>query len=287
MEQADPYATRRARLAAGLAPDLRPDQLVTICFAMVPWLDETPATFAFFEEMRTVHEAAGLEPTGDPIELWDAAYELVGTYKEVARRHDAPGYVSAAEAALAGADPASLEMSTDSISLDGKIPARVALRVGEARIELEALESKKGNLWYSVVDDTCQPARGGVAIEPTGLLPTVVELAGAKITLGPAPVYDRETRRYRDDEFEPFDPKRVVERPITMGGHHFEARVVVSVRRDGRWNVTARLIPQESIPASSVGRSGASGRRTAQGQESGGGAHELSERELIEALRDR
>ena len=282
------FAEQRRELAASLKQHLPPEQAWTIAFAVVPWLDHAEATFTFFERLREVQTAVeALNPTENPDGAWDASYKLVDRYRDVASEYGAARYVAAAEAAMSGADPSKVDIERPSSDLGDTLPTHVTLKVGSHLLHLEALASQRGNLWYSLVSKGGGAARSGVAVESKGEgLPSTVDIEGTTLSLGPAPLWDKASRRYVEGAFEPFDLKRQIEQVVALGGHRFECRIVVSVRRDGRWNVTARLVPQEPVRADTRGTSPhRAGRGSTSAAATPAGGFSNRESELLRALR--
>lgn len=290
-EERNSYNAQRDELAERLGRTMPKDRASAVAFAAVPWLERGTGTHRLFEQLRVVHTEFMADFGGDgPEESKEgSARETVLRYRDVAAEHGAQAYVEAAEAALAGADVSSLDGEADSLlEVDGPIPERLILEVGSAEFELAALASKKGNLWYSLTDDSGNPARGGVAIPSEDSdLPDDVRLEGASLRLGPAALWDSTARAYSPTDFEPFDLKRVVERDIVVSGHRFEARVVVSVRKDGNWNVTARVSPRQAVPADQVGRRPSPSRRGTEPHVSAStDGPSARESDLLKALRE-
>lgn len=288
-EERNSYSAQRDELAERLGPSMPKDRARTVAFAVVPWLERGAGTHRFFEELREVHTEFMADFGDGPEESKEeSARETVLRYRGLASEHGAQAYVEAAEAALAGADVSALEGADALVEVEGPIPERLVLEVGSTELELAALASKKGNLWYSLTDDSGKPSRGGVAIPSEDSdLPDEVRLEGAPLRLGPAPLWDSTARAYSPTDFEPFDLKRVVERDVVVSGHRFEARVVVSVRKDGNWNVTARVSPQEAVPADQVGRRPSPSRRSAEPHVSASAdGPSAQESDLLKALRE-
>lgn len=293
------YQRDRRALANEIHGLLPAEDAAVTAYARIPWLDRAEATHAFFEELTTRHErfAGDQAEAESPDEVTRLAREAVEDYLDIARHFEAEGYTRAARSALAGAtvdDGATVDGQAPALRTSGSLrtgeasggglPGAVEVLVGHTVLILEPLESKSGNVWYAQVSDSGRWLRSGEAVEPGRAgLPDKVQVADLTLELGPAPLWDEEARQYSEEEYEPFDVKRLVEREVTLGGHEFRIRVVVSARRDGRWNVTAKLWPQESVPVSEVGdvRLGTAGSR-----ETDRGKRDVSRSEAASAERE-
>lgn len=251
------YDEQRQVLESRLRPAVSIDDARLIAYAQLPWLDQGRATYGFFEAMiaeRDGFVGLGRLDLADTEGLVRAATTTVERYSALARRFGARRYESTADALLRGVVPAVGRPSRAPVSEAGTVPRALSLIVGATELRLEAIESKKGNVWYTLLSDTGSALRGGIRVAPDRPgLPDTVRLGDVDLVLGPAPLWDDESRQYSEVEDEPFDVKRLVERDVVLGEHAFRVRILVSARRDGAWNVTARLWPQEPVRFNELG----------------------------------
>ncbi len=129
------------------------------------------------------------------------------------------------------------------------LPNEISLGVGEYQVDVPRLASKRDTLWYSFVSSKGNALRGGIQVPhlATGL-PHFVTVAGNRVDCRPVHKWDKAKQRYLDS-YEDFDAKRIAEGRVVIDGIPMTARVLLSIRRDGRMNVTARIWPEDPITA--------------------------------------
>ena len=129
------------------------------------------------------------------------------------------------------------------------LPDRVSPGYRPTHPPICLLVSKRGTSWYSFASSNGNALRGGVQIPDSGKgLPALVTVSNERIKCAPVHKWDKTAGRYLDG-YEDFDVKRIAEGRVVIDGTPMTARVLLSIRRDGRMNVTARIWPEDPITA--------------------------------------
>ena len=136
-----------------------------------------------------------------------------------------------------------------------------SLEVGllAARIMVPRTISKGGTFWWTLVDESGDPAYRGVALEPLAVeLPGTMSIHGIEKKFEAVPLWDK-TSRQELNETHPFEKTRRVHCHVELGGLHLQVQSRVTVRKDGQWNLSFRAWQVEAPPSPPLGDETGSG----------------------------
>ena len=138
-------------------------------------------------------------------------------------------------------------------------PENLEVDLLETRIMVPRAISKGGKYWWTLVDESGDPAYRGVALEPLAEeLPTEMSIHGVEKKFEAVPLWDKTTRQALD-EMQPFEKTRRVHCHVEVGGLHLQVQSRVTVRKDSQWNFSFRAWQVQAPTSPPVGDEAGSG----------------------------
>jgi|GEM_PF-3598164 len=114
-------------------------------------------------------------------------------------------------------------------------------------LTLPVRHSPRGSIWWILQDESQEPMYRGKEIEALAdVLPEKIVLEGIDLVLTPVPRYDKGEKKYLD-ELEPFEKTRRFWGQVTVEEVVLKVQFRLTVKKNGKWNFSARVHPEEKI----------------------------------------
>ncbi len=121
-------------------------------------------------------------------------------------------------------------------------------------VTLPVSYSSRGNIWWIFLDEDQRPMYTGKEIEAfSAELPNAITFENINLELLPVPKFDKKAKQYLDDS-EPFEKTRRFWGPVTIEDVVLEVKFRLTVKKNGKWNFSARVHPEKPIAGAAARR---------------------------------